>query len=836
MALTVGTQLGSHEITALLGKGGMGEVYRARDLKLKRDVAIKILPEEFRREPESISRFQREAEILAALNHHHIAAIYDLQQIDSTRFLILELVEGETLAELIQRRGPLPIDDALKVGKQICEAMEAAHERGIIHRDLKPANVKVHPDGDVKVLDFGLAKTFAHQRLHENDSNSPTVNVAATNAGAILGTASYMSPEQARGRATDRRTDTWAFGCVLYEMLTGKQAFRGDDATEILASVVKSEPDWQALPAGVPSNIRTLLLRCLQKDIKRRIRDAGDIAIELEHALSPPAAPAVAIGAAVPTGFTSGRSRWIALAGLLVGGVIAGVVAWRVKPAPAQSVNRFAITLPASQRLVGLDLSLLAFSPDGKRLVFVGRAGGTKQLYLRELDSWQARPIQGTEGASNPFFSPDGEWIAFFTVGRLKKVSINGGTPVALADVANPRGGSWGADGNIVFASKPGSGLSLVSSGGGAVRTLTTPDTKKGEVSHRFPHYLANTDSVLFTVGTGGSWDDARIEVLNPATGATKSTDITGAAQADISALGSLAYVSGNQQASDRTLVWVDRKGNEEPIRLPPRFYRNPRISPDGQRVVLDIDEGNKSDLWIYDVPRGALTRTTFEGDGAFATWTPDGKKVAFQNINGSAGILRLAAVDGRDRGEALTTGGNSRYAASWSPDGDTLAVIELDSGRGFNLWTLSLKEGRKLQPFLQTPFNETNPSFSRDGRWIAYQSDESGHDEIYVQPFPGPGGKIQVSIDGGTEPVWSADGHEIFYRDGDKMITVAVTLQPSLHPSKPEVLFEKPYFMGSAYHASVYPRSYDVAPDGKRFLMIKENEQVSMSPRSTLY
>jgi Tol biopolymer transport system component len=506
-----------------------------------------------------------------------------------------------------------------------------------------------------------------------------------------------------------------------------------------------------------------------------------------------------------------------------------------------------------------------------RHLVFAGRNEGDQQLYIRDLNSWQARPLPGTEGAISPFFSPDGQWIAFFTMDKLKKVPVNGGPTITLAPVTNPRGGSWGIDGNIVFAAGPTSGLSLVSSEGGAVQALTTLDRSGG--SHRFPHHLPNGRDVLFTVGTGGRWDDARIEILELASnkrkvlfdggsdaryvptgylvylrdgalmavrfnpdrleisgspvsvveGVLTSTDNTGAAQAAVSELGALAYVPGDRHSLERTLAWTDRKGAEQALSLPPRFYRTPRVSPDGQRVVVDIDEGNKSDLWLYDILRGTLTRKTFDGTNAFGIWTPDGKRITFQTSAAEKIGLASLSVDGTESGEILTTRGNNVTASSWSPDGQTLAFHEFDPGRGRDIWMLNLKEGRKPQPFLQTPFSETSPAFSTDGRWIAYDSDESGRLEIYVRPFPGPGSTTQVSTDGGSTPVWSADGHELFYRDGDKMMAVSITLQPTFHPSQPQVLFERPYST-----PSFYPRNYDVTPDGRRFLMIKENEQVS--------
>ena len=868
MALEAGTRIGSFVVGAPLGEGGMGVVFRARDTKLQRNVALKLLPEHFADDPDSLSRFRREAQVLAALNHPNIAQIYGLEDSGNTYCIIMELVDGETLQERLAR-GPMTVEDALPIARQIAEALEAAHERGIMHRDLKPANIKLTSDEKVKVLDFGLAKVYEATNIPQNPSNSPTLSAAQTMGGVILGTAAYMSPEQARGRAVDKRTDIWAFGCVLYEMLTGQQAFRGEDTTEILASVVKSEPDWQMLPANIPPNIHMLLLRCVQKDIKKRTRDAGDIVIELEQA---PLAPIRPLAASSPmAAIVSRRSLLAGLAALVIGGAAAGVAVWRLKPVPAAPVRRLTMTLSRSQRLAGLDLTPMTFSRDGKRLAYVATAGGREQLYIRDMDSFEAKALNGTEGARSPFFSPDGQWVGFFTTDRLKKVSVSGGPPVTLSRVEDGgRGGSWGTDGNIVFASGYVSGLFLVSAAGGSVQPLTTLDRQKAEGSHRFPHYLSGSGALLFTVGTGGSWDDARIEVLKLGTGEKKvlieggsdgryvptghlvflrggnlmavpfdlqrlevtgppavlvetillSRNNTGAAHASIADTGSLVYLPGGSAVSDRTLVWVDRSGSEQPLPLPQRAYRRPRLSPDEKRLALDIDEGNNGDVWMCDLFRGTLSRLTFNGFGLNPEWTSDGKKVTFTANSAGAANLFWKAADGTGNEERLTTSEHFQYPNSWSPDGETLALTESDPATLMDIWILSVKD-RQKSPFLRTPFNEANLVFSPDRRWAAYQSDESGRYEIYVQPFPGPGSKELISTEGGTQPLWSRDGRQLFYRNGDKMMSVATTFRPTFHSSKPEVLFERPYFL-----LPYYP-NYDVGSDG-RFVMIKENEQIT--------
>jgi serine/threonine-protein kinase len=868
MAIQIGQQLGSLEITTLLGKGGMGEVYRARDTKLERDVALKVLPDHFADDPERVSRFQREAQVLASLNHPNIAQIYGFEDSGNTRCIVMELVDGETLQERLAS-GPITLEDALPIAQQIATALEAAHERGVMHRDLKPANIKLTADGKVKVLDFGLAKVYEAAHVPHNVSNSPTLTAAQTMGGVILGTAAYMSPEQARGRAVEKRTDIWAFGCVLYEMLTAQPVFRGEDTTEILASVVKAEPEWQKLPADLPANIRTLLLRCLQKDTKKRIRDAGDIVIELEQS---PTSPASALPSSTSIGPVSfRRSVFFSLIGVLIGAAIAGVAVWRLKPVPAAPVGRFNLVLPHGQRLAGLDMTAMTFSPDGKRLAYVATSGGPRQLYVRETDSLDGRPLTGTEDAVSPFFSPDGEWIGFFTADSLKKISISGGPPVTLAHVeASGRGGTWGTDGNIVFAANFSSGLSIVAASGGTPRVLTALDHQKAEGSHRLPHYLPG-GALLLTVGTGGSWDDARIEVLKPGTGERKvlveggsdgryipsghvvflrggnlmavpfdlqrlevtgspkalvegilpSNNNTGSAQAAFADAGSIAYVSGGGKVSDRTLVWVDRNGMEQPLPLPPRAYRHPRFSSDENRLLLDIDEGNKADLWVCDLLRGTLIRLSFDGRSEDAEWTPDGKKLAYQSNPTGVWNIFWRPADGTGKEEPFTTSPNQQQPNSWSPDGNTLAFTEIDPVTHADIWTLSIKDQQKSQ-FLRTPFNESNLVFSPDGRWVAYQSDESGRDEIYVQPFPGPGSKELISVGGGTEPLWSRDGRQLLYRNGDKMMSVTTTLAPKFHPSKPEVVFERPYWAFDNYPG------YAVTADGRRFVMIKEDDQIT--------
>ena len=866
--LTSGTRLGTYEIRALIGVGGMGEVYQAHDTKLGRDVAIKVLPEQFACDSDRLARFRREAHVLASLNHPNIAATYGLEDSGEIHYLVLEFVAGDTLAQQLAREGPLQIEEALNICRQIADALEAAHEKPIVHRDLKPANVKVTPEGVVKVLDFGLAKAYADDPTETVSGTAPTLTMTPTMPGVIMGTPAYMSPEQTRSKRVDKRADIWAFGCVLYELITGKQAFPGESLAEIIASVLKGEPDWQALPAATPTQVRDLLRPCLQKDKTQRLRDAGDARIEIHEAL---AAPATASSATVPR-IAGWRGVAVLSVAALVVAAIAGVAVWNLKPAPPtppQPVSRLVMTLAPGERLAGLDLTAMALSPDGTQLAYVAERDGTARLFLRALDSSESKPIPGTERASSPFFSPDGQWLGFFAANKLQKVAVSGGAPVVLASVVAARGGSWGSDGQIVFAPAADSGLSRVSASGGTPEALTTLDRKKGEGSHRFPHHLPGGQAILFTVGTGGSWDDAlivaqrldtgerkvlvqggsdarylptghlmyaragallavpfdlnRLEVTGTPVavveGVMQTTNQTGTVQAAFSGQGWLMYVPGGAPGSDRKLVWVDRKGTEQLLQVPPRAYGRPRLSPDGQRLVVEIDLGNNADSWVHDIARGTLSRVAVDasGVGPRPLWTLDGRKLTYRSNKAGAPNLFWIAADGSGVEERLTTGEYGQTPESWSPDGQLLAFTEANPTTGNDIWVLGLSN-RKAQPFLQTRFSERDARFSPDGRWLAYTTNDSGRAEIYIQPYPGPGGKWQISAEGGALPEWNRNGRELFYRNIDKMMAVDITAQPTFTAGKPRMLFE-----GQGVTAD-----YDVSADGQRFLMVKESEQTT--------
>jgi serine/threonine-protein kinase len=847
----------------------MGEVYQAHDTKLGRDVAIKVLPEAFTHDPERLSRFQREAKMLASLNHPNIATIYGLEQSEGLHYLVMELVSGQTLAERIHA-GALKIDEALKVGGQIAEALEAAHEKGLIHRDLKPANVKVTGEGRVKVLDFGLAKAYSGD-CGVDLSNAPTLTTMGTEEGRILGTPAYMSPEQARGKAVDKRTDIWAFGCVLYEMLTGKQAFRGETISDTIAAVLEREPAWQMLPPSTPAKIRDLLRRCMQKESQRRLRDIGDARIEIEEALAAPAK--VESTAPVKDNRALGRRPLIlGLGALFLIAVIASLVTWILKPSSPQPVTRTVVSLPPGQQLAGLeDGPAVALTPDGTLLAYVARQGGSQQLYLRAMDSLESKPIPDTEGATEPFFSPDGQWLGFFAGGKLKKVAVSGGAALILGDAPQPYGAGWGSQGMIAFTPANLLGLQQVSDAGGTPQPLTR--LENGEVSHRWPEFLPGGKAVLFAFGTAPSrsakvqvavqsvgtgerrnlvqgtqpryansghlvyaqrgslmavpFDPQRLEVTGTAVPVAEGVleSLPGGTQFSFSTTGSLVYVPARVQSAQLRLVWVNRNGAEQPLAAPAHTYFGPRISPDGRRVAVAITEPEPQ-VWLYDLSRETLTRFTFEGSVNYVPiWTPDGKRIAFQSNKEGPGNIFWRLADGSGGLERLATSEDLQGPTSWSPDGQVLAFHELNPATNRDIWVLRMGD-RKAQPFLRTRFDEAGPRFSPDGRWLAYVSNESGRYEVYVQPYPGPGGKWQISTEGGTEPAWNRNGRELFYRSGDKMMAVDIATQPSFAAGKPRMLFV------GRYQPAPFPiANYDVSADGNRFLMLKPSESTEAAP-----
>ena len=892
MALANGSRIGAYEILALLGSGGMGEVYRARDTRLKREVAVKVLLDAFSQDAERLARFQREAEVLATLNHSNIAAVYGLEKDGGNTGIILELVEGETLADIIAR-GPLPGADVLPIARQIADALETAHEKGIVHRDLKPANIKVTAEGKVKVLDFGLAKMLEPDRAASSLSMSPTLMSAApTYAGVILGTAAYMSPEQARGKPVDRRTDIWAFGCVVFEMLTGKQAFdSGETVSDAIASILRNEPDWNALPADTPAHIRTLLRRCLQKDVQKRLPHIGVARLEIDEG------PAeAAIETAAPGGqrlaTPSRRLTWIkaAVSGLAIGAIVVLLIwrPWRT-PLPAAAL-RLSTELGAGVSLLPVG-STLALSPDGNTLAFVAEKSGTRQLYIRHLGQLQATPLTGTEDAADPFFSPDGQWIAFIANLKLKKTSVAGGGALTLCDAGAARGATWGDDDNIVFAPNTFSDGSLhrVSSTGGKVEPVTKPE--QGE-AHRWPQVLPGARAILYTASgkTNQNMDEANIVIQSLPTGTPKiiqrggyyarylpsghlvyihdgtlfaapfdpdRLEMTGqpvpaiervstvpiapslgGSQFAVSTTGTLVYAPRQTAGVEVPIEWLHRDGKTTPLRTTPSNWSNPQFAPDGRKLAIDISDGQQNDVWVYEWERDTLTHLTFDPrSDVKPVWTPDARRIVFAS-NRDKGVPNLywQHADGTGEVQRLTESTHQQIPGSWHPGGKYLAFWETFPQTGNDIMILPMEGDEvsgwkpgKPTVFVNTPGDEQEPMFSPDGRWLAYQSNESGRPEVYVRPFPGPGGKWQISTEGGGGyPTWSRTRHELFYISVDAHIMVApYTVEgTSFKAVKPRLWSER------KIERRPRLRSFDLHPDGERFAVSAAGEAQTEAPR----
>jgi serine/threonine-protein kinase len=849
----------------------MGEVYRARDTRLGRDVAIKILPRAFTDDPDRLARFEREARVLASLNHPHIGAIYGIEEAPAEsgsrlRALVLELVEGETLAERIARRkgAGLPLTEALDIARQTAEALDAAHEKGIVHRDLKPANIKITPEGVVKVLDFGLAKLEV-LASDEGGTASPTITVGDTREGLVIGTAAYMSPEQARGQAVDKRTDIWAFGCVLYEMLAGRPPYAGVTVSDTIAAILERPPDWTALPASIPPGVKRLLERCLDKDSRRRMRDIGDVRVELEDTPSVQA----------PARRRATSLQVVAIAALAA--LAAMSAAWYLKATPADpplAESRFVLPMPAGVALPLAGQSRLAVSPDGRHIAFIGMRGGTQQLYVRALQDAETNALPDTNGAEQPFFSPDSRWLAFFADGKLKKVPADGGVPIVVTAAASSRGGFWGENGTIVFAPQArGSGIFQVSAEGGPVKPITMLDASRGETSHRFPELLPGDRTVLF-VAYGATYQDVSIVAQSLGTGERRVVieggslphyvssghllyvtpkragtimvvpfdperlAVTGTAVPVVEGVltdrgdysywglarsGMLVYAPGGFKEAEDDLVLVDRKGVATPVGAPARRpYQHPRFSPDGRRIVVTLG-GIQSTVWIYDRSSGAFNRLTFEGNNGWPIWTPDGTRITYASNRAEPWRLYSRPFDGSGIEERISTSGKGdREPDAWSSDGKVLFYQESSPATGQDVWALPIDGDSSPRPILQTPASEVDARPSADGRWLAYASDESGRYEVYVHSLTGEG-KWQVSTDGGREPVWAHSGKEIFYSSGDKMMAATVAAQPTFSVAPPRVLFE-----GSYEGTNTTTPDYDVTTDDQRFLMTRTSRQPS--------
>jgi len=864
--LAAGTKLGIYEVRALIGAGGMGEVYQATDSRLGRSVAIKLLPAGFAQDAERIARFEREARVLASLNHPNIAAIYGLEESGEKRFFVMELVPGETLSEKI-KRGAIPIEETLRIAAQIAEALEAAHEKGVVHRDLKPANIHVTPDGKVKVLDFGLAKVW-DGAPHSDLSGLPTVTAVDPGERTVLGTPAYMSPEQARGQSLDRRTDIWAFGCVLYEMLTGSRAFEGADVGDTLAAVLRGEPDWAALPATVPAAVRTLIHRCLEKDGRQRIADISVALFVLDDLAGVASATLSGTSAAIAPRPPLWRRIAILSAAWLVGVAMAGGAVWfAVHSTAAPRVSRLLITPPSAAALsIGALGPNVAITPDGTRVVYSGP--NNKALFVRALDQMDATSLTGLGDPYGPFVSWDGKWIGFFDgVTAMKKVAITGGPAVTLGRPDSIASGtSWGPDGTIIYATvNRTTGLLRISDAGGEPTVLTRPNRAGGEDDHLWPEILPGGQAVLFTItATTGGPDQAQVAVLDLRTG-TQTVLIRGGSHARyvssghlvyaaagrlhtvafdlarlavvgtpvtvqpevptdagwaVAADGTLVYLSGGVSAVERSLVWVDRQGHETPIPAPPRNYAFPRISPDGTRFALYIPD-QEIDIWLWDLARAALTRATFDpAPEVFPVWPPDGRRLFFSSARAGAVNLFAQAADGSGDVTQLLKSPNVHHATSVSPDGTRLVFTEIAPATGPDVMQLRLDGSHAVTPLVQTPFSERNGEVSPDGRWLAYEGNDSGRFNIYVRRFPDvSSGYWQVSTDGGTRPLWARNSQEMFYLSlTGALMRVGVAPGPTWAGTAPTKLFEGSY--GAA--PNQYGRTYDIAPDGKRFLMIK--------------
>jgi Tol biopolymer transport system component len=858
----------------------MGEVYRARDMKLNRDVAIKVLPDSFAQNTDRLARFDREAQVLASLNYPNIAAIYGVED----RALIMELVEGQTLAERIAQ-GPIPLDEALPIARQIADALEYAHERGVVHRDLKPANIKLAPDGRVKVLDFGLAKALTSDLPARINASSPTLTMEASLAGVILGTAGYMSPEQAKGKPVDRRTDIWAFGVVLYEMLTARPLYTGENVSETLAAVIMKEPELSALPPNTSAGVKKLLRRTLERDVQQRLQAIGEARIILQHAISGEPAEDTPTAAPAPS-----RSvlPWAAAAGVLL--VIGILLAFRLWHA-SRPIDRPLLSLSVdlgSDAQAGQQITA-AVSRDGTRIAYpVRTAGGKQALAVRLLSQPAGTLLAGTEGGINPFFSPDGKWIAYFGGGKLKKISVTGGASVDLCEAASGRGGSWSADGFIVATLGNSSGIYRLPDGGGAAELLTRP-SEVGDATHRWPQILPDSQAVIFTAQTNlGRYDDARVDAFIFKTGQRKTllrggyygrylpsghlvyvhqgtlfgvrfdparlevkssptplvervagSASLGGGQFDFSQNGTFIYLSGEARSvGSWPLVWISPAGKTEPVIAAPGTYGSPRISPDGKHVALTDGAGN-ADVWIHSLNGGAASRITFDGWSHGPLWAPDGRHIVYFSEKAGAYEIKWMRSDGAGEAQRLLESKDFLVPTSFSADGRRLLFHQASAATRYDIWTLPLDMADPEHPkpgkpdvFMRTPANEMSASFSPDGRWIAYTSDESGNTEVYVRPFSGDG-KWQVSTGGGFNPIWSPMGRRLFYGSPDRRVFVVdyTGEGDSFQKGIPRLWIDKPILNTRTGGGNLF----DVAKVGERILLMPQPETTE-EPKENLH
>jgi serine/threonine protein kinase len=862
----IGKTLGHYQITSQLGKGGMGEVYRASDTKLNRDVALKVLPSEFANVPERMARFKREAQLLASLNHTNIASIYGLEEGGGVSALVMELAEGETLAERISK-GPIPLDEALPIARQIAEALEAAHEKGIIHRDLKPANIKITQEGAVKVLDFGLAKAMEAEAAATDMSQSPTLSLAATKAGIILGTAAYMAPEQARGSVVDKRCDIWSFGVVLFEMLTGRQLFAGETVSDTLAAVLRADVNWNLIPANTPASICALLRRCVTKDRKQRLQAIGEARIIIEEYIANPSG-----ATAQDTTVLSGRHKlherlaWGAVILLVVAFTVLGVIYYPKVSEPPQ-VTKLEYTLPEDQQFISkLGEPFLAISPDGRQFAYVTNKG----LYVRPLGKWETELlVEASEDPSNPFFSHDGQWIGYFSVAekKLKKVSIKEGIRIGLCDAGGIAGAFWAADDKIYY-DEDWKAIMRVSADGGNPEELfkgdadwylhpqLLPDGKTLQFTlSPFPYRIAAKSigsrelkpliapgDRAFYLPTGhlvyGFTNELYAVSFSPSKLAPAGATVPvvkdvfrpwndGTPQYDVSLIsGTLIYAETT--SAERTLVWVNQEGKEVPIDITPQAYSawsSPKISPDGKRIALTIDKGKSTNIWIKDLDRGTLTSLTDgENENSWPVWTPDSKQIIYRSSRDNTLMdIYIKAADGLREAKKLGSPSVRAGPFSLSKDGKTLLSWDITFSPHQTVISMLPLEGDFVRtPLLQSKYYEQHPEISPNGKWLAYASNQSGQNEVYVRPFPEVNkGVLQVSTKGGYGPLWSPSGRELFYRNGNSVMVVEVETEPVF-----KIVREAKEIFSGAYLSSQggYAKSamWDIGSDG-RFLMIKE-------------
>lgn len=888
MRLDAGTRLGRYEIRSHLGSGGMGEVYRAHDEKLSRDVAIKVLPASLSQDAERLRRFEQEAKAAGTLNHPNILAVYDTGSYDGAPYIVAELLEGEELREQLDE-GVLPQRKAIEYAIQIAQGLAAAHEKGIIHRDLKPENLFITADGRIKILDFGLAKLS--QRVEFHTGSEDATRQPLTNPGTVMGTVGYMSPEQVRGLQSDHRSDIFSFGAILYEMLSGQRAFRRETAAETMTAILKDEPpELSETNAKINLHLDKVVRRCLEKKPERRFQSAHDLGFALDSlnttsgAASQPSTTVNSLRASRHSWLSSGKLGWAVAALILVASIVSfALYIKNASKSDIEPVRQFALA-PATDGKLDLQSVALLFSPDGTHIVSTNVVSGKSKLFDRPLSASSARPIEGTEGASDPFFSPDGKWIAFFANGLLKKIPLVGGAAETVCDATNPRGGVWSDDGSIFFTPGTDNALFQVSANGGTPKPVSTLDGAARERSHRWPDALPGGKSVLFSIAydVGNPLDNANVGLLDVATGKYR-TLIKGAAfpryipgyivyarshsllavPFDLNKLevsgspitvlenvmmfpssarvhfsfsrgGDLVYLEGrsndNRDAS-QPLIWLDRRGTEQLLTEMRQRFSSPRLSADGRMVFVEVADPEPA-IWSYDINRGTLTRIIHGGLSYGPVPSPDGTRVAYEATrDGTAGAW-LARIDGSDE-QRLTSSKRADVPTSWTPDGKKIALTSGDESGFMEVRVVSTEGDHSIEKLISGPFNAGGAQFSPDGRWVAYVSDESGRNEVYLRQYQESGNRVQLSVAGGTQPIWSRNGRELFFRNGNELLVVNITLGPNVTAGKPVVLFSKA--MPESTSGRIYKLSsdYDVSSDGQRFVVPKVNPESDDSPRA---